>query len=315
MGAAAAPPPIAGTPIDPSPPDLPPFAHKLDGTAIGGIAYRTLRRYTYAKVGLLASGTAYYLFLALLSLLAFAYGLIALIGADELADRLTEFLNTTLPGLVGADGIDPNQLRATGATAGIVGLVLMLYGSLAAVSGATSSMHLVYGAPPDPRPFVKAKLRALGILFMTIPLIVASFAATTLTTGIVEPILDALGINNSAARTMVTVIGLLLGYALNVLIIWLLLGRIGGIRPEPRPRLTASLFGAAGALVFQQFLSLIIAWSLDKPQYGAFAIPLALLFVMSLLSQVLYGSAALVGGISDADRPLEDLVPTAEDAE
>ena len=84
MGSAA-PPPIIGTPIDPPSGAVPAFAEKLDRTTVGGIGYRTLRRYTYAKVGLLAAGTAYFMFLSLLSLLAFAYGIIAVVGADELA--------------------------------------------------------------------------------------------------------------------------------------------------------------------------------------------------------------------------------------
>jgi hypothetical protein len=50
-----------------------------------------------------------------------------------------------------------------------------------------------------------------------------------------------------------------------------------------------------------------VAWSLAKPQYGAFAAPLAVLFVLSLMSTVLYGAAALAGAISDQDVPLEQL--------
>ncbi len=312
MGSAAAPPPIAGTPIDPPPAEVPAFAEKLDRTPVGAVLYRTLLRYTNAKVGLLASGTAYYLFLALLSLLAFVYGVITLVGADELAARLTDFLAETLPGLVGEEGIDPEQLRATGATAGIVGLVLMLYSSLSAVGGANNSMHLIFGAPPDPRPFIKAKLRFLGILLMVVPLIALSFVAVSLTSDLIEPLLDRLGINTSGTRALLTVTGVLVGYAIDVLILRILLGRLGGIRPHRRPMLLAALIGAVAVGVIKQFLDFIITWSLDKPQYGAFAIPLAILFVLSLLSQALYGSAALAAGISDADVPLRELTP--EDA-
>src|SRR4051794_27605331 len=59
MASAAAPPPIAGTPIDPPPPEIPGFAEKLDRTAVGGTGYRALRRYSHANVALLTSGTAY----------------------------------------------------------------------------------------------------------------------------------------------------------------------------------------------------------------------------------------------------------------
>ena len=36
----AAPPPMAGTPIDPAPKDVPVWAERLDQTMVGGIAYR-----------------------------------------------------------------------------------------------------------------------------------------------------------------------------------------------------------------------------------------------------------------------------------
>ena len=83
---------------------------------------------------------------------------------------------------------------------------------------------------------------------------------------------------------------------MDVLILWILLGRLGGIRPLRRPRLIASLVGAVAVGAIKLLLEAIVAWCLDKPRYGAFAAPLAVLFVLSLLATVLYGSAALAGG-------------------
>ena len=53
-----------------------------------------------------------------------------------------------LPGLVGENGIDPAELRKAGVTAGVVGLVFLLYGGLGSVAAASSSLHLIFGAPP-----------------------------------------------------------------------------------------------------------------------------------------------------------------------
>lgn len=307
--AVAAPRPITGTPADPPQPEIPAYAQKLDQTTVGGIAYRAMRRYSHANVGLLAAGSAYYLFLSLLSLLAFAYGIIAVLGADEIAQWLTETLEEALPGLIGEDGINPDTLRATGTTAGIIGLALMLYSSVKAVTGASKSMHLIYGAPPDPRKFVVAKLRAAGILLLVAPLILLSFASASITSGVLDDLLNSLGMNGALARFSLTAVGLIVGYAIDVLILWFLLGRLGGIVPNPKPRLVASLIGAVATMVIKQLLSVIISWSLDKPEYGALAIPLALLFVFSLLSTVLYASAALTAGISDRHTDLAELAP------
>ncbi len=309
MASTAAPRPIIGTPVDPPPKDVPAFAEKLDRTAVGGIAYRALRRYSFGNVGLLANGTAYYLFLSLFALLAFAYGVIAVLGADELSRTMTEALNNAFPGVVGAEGIDPEKLESAGRTAGILGLLVLLYSTLGAVNGASSSMHLIFGAPPDPRSFPKAKARHLLILVCVAPLILVSFVATGVATSLANPILDSLGWDGSVARTVLGLGGLLLGFAVDVLILWILLGNLGGIRPHRRPRLIASVFGAVAVGLVKQLLGVIMAWALDKPQYGAFAAPIAVLFILQLLSLVLYSSACLAAGISDADVPLDELEP------
>ncbi|HYO19265.1 MAG TPA: YhjD/YihY/BrkB family envelope integrity protein [Dermatophilaceae bacterium] len=309
MAPAAAPPPIVGTSIDPPPKEMPAFAAKLDRTTVGGIGYRAMRRYSLGNVGLLANGTAYYLFLSLFALLAFAYGIIAILGADQLSATMTEALNNAFPGVVGDEGIDPATLQSAGRTAGIIGLAVLLYSTPGAVNGASSSLHLIFGAPPDPRTFVKAKARHLLILVCVAPLILISFAASAVASQLADPVLETLGWNGSGARTALTTGGLVLGFLVDVLILWILLGHLGGIRPHRRPRLVASLGGAVALGLVKALLEAIMSWALDKPQYGAFAAPIAVLFILQLLSLVLYASACVAAGISDADVPLEELEP------
>ncbi len=311
MTPVAAPRPITGIATDPPPKEVPGYATAIDERSeVGGILLRAKGRYAYANVGLLAAGTAYYLLLALFSVMAFAYGVIAVIGADDLAARLTEALSEALPGLVGDEGVDPDTLRSTGRTAGVLGLLVLLYSSLGAVGGASRSMHLIFGAPPDPRNFAVAKVRHLAILLVVGPLVALTFAATSLATDLMTPVLEALGLGSGLGRAAVTTGSLVLGFGLDTLILWILLGALGGIRPHNRPRVIAALIGAIGVGVIKQVLDAIVDWAVAKPQYGAFAAPIAVLFVLSLLSQVLYGSAALAGGISDRDVALEDLEAT-----
>jgi len=314
MPIAAAPPPITGVPTDPPPKDVPGYAEKLDQTAVGGIAYRAWQRYAHSNVGLLAAGTGYYLFLSLLSLLAVAYGVTAIVGADRIASLLTEALNEALPGLIGDEGIDPAQLRSTGRTAGLIGGLVLLYSGLASVNGAMSSMHLIYGAPPDPRSFVIKKLRQLGILLMVAPLIALSFAAASVASNLFGPVLDGLGLKSGGVRLLIGIGGPLLAVSLDFLIVWILLGILGGIRPHRMPRLVASGVGAVAIGLVKLLLNAIVAWSLDKPQYGAFATPLAVLFILYLLTMVLYGVACLAAGITDREVALHHLEPTAIDA-
>ncbi len=220
---------------------------------------------------------------------------------------------TRCPDWSGTTAIDPDQLRSTGSTAGIVGLVFLLYSGLGAVGGASSSMHLIFGAPPDPRGFVRAKARHLLMLIMVAPLVVVSFGSASLTSNLIRPALEAIGWDSAPIRAALASVGLVLGFLVDVLILWILLGRLGGIRPHRRPRLIASLVGAVAAGAIKLLLEAIVAWCLDKPRYGAFAAPLAVLFVLSLLATVLYGSAALAGGLSDRHVPLGDLQPASDE--
>jgi membrane protein len=291
---------------------VPRVAERLEHWAIAGVGYRAARRFSHANVGLLAAGTAYYLVLAMLSLLTFAYGVIAVVGADELAARLTDALEDALPELVGTQQIDPDQLRATGQAAGLVGLAVMLWSSVGAVTAAARSMHLIYGAPPDPRSFVRAKTRHLLVLLAVAPLLLVSLSSAALASTLTGPLLDATGLHLGGPTGVLTSGGLVLGGAVDVLILWLLLGTLGGIRPRRKPRVLAALAGAACALVVKQMLAALVAWSLAKPQYGAFAAPLALLFILSLMAMVLYGAAALAAAISDRDVPLHQLEPGPE---
>ncbi|MEA3501922.1 MAG: YihY/virulence factor BrkB family protein [Actinomycetota bacterium] len=307
MAAITTPPPIPGTPIDP-PVKGPPKMLK-EQTGFVGIAYRAFSRFSFAKASLLAAGTTYYLFLAMFAVLAFGYGVAAAFGTDQFAAQLTDALDEALPGLVGADGIDPAQLRATGRASSVVGLLLLLYSGGGAMVAASDSLHLIYGAPPDPRSFVKARVRLLGWLVIIAPLILLSFSIPAFVASVAggsQGFLDTTAIPQAVWIAVALLVVLVIDFG----IMYLLLGFLGGIRPERRARVSGAAAGAIGVSVLKYFLGLIIAWSIARPQYGAFAMPITVLFVLFLLTIALYGSAALAAGIADRGVPLEHLTPT-----
>ncbi len=133
-------------------------------TTAVGVGYRALIRFNYARSTLLAAGTTYYVFLALFSLIALAYGVTAIFNADRMASYVTEALSEAFPGLLGDEGIDAAQLRAVGQAASVVGLIAMLHAGSGAMVAASGSIHDIYGAPLDPRNYVVKRLRLLGWL-------------------------------------------------------------------------------------------------------------------------------------------------------
>ncbi len=308
MATVSSPPPIPGESVDPHPKDLPKVVGSIDQRSrIAGIAYRAFNRFSFANASLLAAGTTYYLFITMFALLAFGYGAAAALGSDQLTASLSDALERALPGLVGTGGIDPEQLRAVGRGTSLVGLLLLLYSGGGAMAAASKSLHLIYGARPDSRAFVTARARLLGWLLVIAPFILLSFAIPNVIASVARSV-D--GFAPTGIPTAVwSVGGLLVTLLIDFAIVYLLLGVLGGIRPEHRARIVGAVVGAIGISVLKSLLAVIISWSIAKPEYGAFAAPIAVLLILYLLTLMLYASASVTAGVADRDVALESLTP------
>lgn len=313
-------PPIPGRPIDPPPKPAPEKIRNLadDPGAAGvaaGLGLRLMNRVSRPKIGLLAAGTTYYLFLALFAVAAFAYGIASTLGTDQVTDYLNEAIENAFPGLLGEGGLDPDQLRSVGQATSIVGSLALLYAGLGGVGAAHQSLHKIYGAPIDQRNFVVAKLRFLGWLFILGPLIALSFVTSSLTSNLSSQILDWIGIDSSGWQTSIRFASILLALVLDFIIVFLLLSHFGGIRPDRKSLIIGSLFGAVTIELLKTLMATLIALTVQRPQYGALAAPIGILFVFFLLCNALYLSAALTAAIADRHVPLRQLLLAEEPVE
>jgi membrane protein len=313
-------PPIPGRPIDPPTKPAPEKIRRLAERpgALGSTAALGLRfvtRISRAKIGLLAAGTTYYLFLALFAVAAFAYGLAATLGTDVVTEWLNEAIENAFPGLLGPDGLDPDQLRAVGQATSIVGSLALLYAGLGGVGAAHQSIHKIYGAPVDARNFVVAKLRFVGWLLILGPLIMLSFVTSSLTSTLSTRILELVGIDSNSWQTAIQWASILLAFILNFAIVFLLLSHFGGIRPDRTSLIVGSVFGAVVVELLKTLMASLIAYTVERPQYGALAAPIGILFVFFLLSTALYISAALTAAVADRERPLHHLLPAPDSQE
>jgi membrane protein len=317
MSATAGLPPIPGTLIDPLPKEAPDVLVDLDAsdsaasTAVG-VGYRALTRFNEARATLLAAGTTYYVFLAMFSIIALGYGIAALFGADTMASYITIAIDEAFPGMLGAEGIDPATLRTIGQTASIIGLVTMLYAGSGAMVSASASIHLIYGAPKDPRNYLLKRARLIGILLIIAPLIAFSFAAGTFTDRFGSRVLTAIGLETSGYEFLATVVTIVLVVGADFLVVYVLLGRLGGIRPPRHAHLLGSILGAIALQLLRIPMALILEVSIDKPQYGALTIPIGMLLVLYLNSATLYGAASFTAGVAERDVPLEELTPVID---
>ncbi len=293
--------PIPGQPVDPPPKHLAKTLARVDRKgALAGSGFRAFLRYTHSNASLLAAGTTYFAFLSLFAILVFVFGLTALIGGERLAQAATDSVNRAFPGLIGSQGVSPEQLEQVGQTTSIIGLVVLLFSGSSAMVALSNSLHLIYATPKDPRNFVVARLRLLGWMLVLVPLIGLSFVPSTLISTLTEPVARALGLDGGFWSYLFFGLTAVVSIALNALVVWLILGHLGGVKPERMPRVIGAGVGAVGIEILKYLLSFIIAWSIGKPRYGAFAAPIALLLVLYLEVLVLYFAACLTAGIAVA---------------
>ena len=300
---AAVPPPIPGRPVDPEPKALQQAVRRADSKGdAAGSAYRAYLRYGHTNASLLAAGTAYYVFLAVFSILVFAFGMTAIIGGQDLADTVTSTASEAFPGLIGDQGVSAQDLQEVGRKTSIVGLLALLFSGSGAMVAASSSLHLIYGAPKDPRNFVLSRLRLLAWMLVIVPLIGLSFVPSIVIGNFVGPVMQWLNLEGGFWTLVLFALTAAASLGLNGLVIWLMLGHLGGIKPARRPRLVGAGVGAVAIEVLKYLLSFIIAWSVNKPQYGAFAAPIAMLLVLYLETLAVYVCACLTAGIAAATQ-------------
>ncbi|MFL6081232.1 MAG: YihY/virulence factor BrkB family protein [Ornithinibacter sp.] len=310
--------PIPGELVDPPVKDLPERLRLLQARedAVGTgltLGMRTTNRFTNSRATLLAAGTTYYLFLAMFSILTLAYGLTAALGADQLSSYITEALSQAFPGLVGGGAvIDPEQLRSVAQTTTIVSLVGLLYGATGAVLAASRSVHAIYGAPNNPRNIVWLRVWAFGWFLVLAPLVLLSFVSTSFTANFSGRLMSALGLEWEGSTLLLTAIAAVLTMVLNFLVVYVVLGRLGGIRPARRPRLAGAAVGSVVTEVLKQAMALLVNLVITKPQYGALAAPIGIMFVLYLQSSALYGVASLTAALAEA-HPDRSPAPTESD--
>ena len=296
-------PKIPGEALDPPPKVFDAAQQVLDERhAAAGVLFRAWHRFVFARATLLAAGTTYFLFLSLISLAALGYGIAALLGADQVAVWLTEALDNAFPGLIGPGGISPESIRGYGTTASIGGLIVMGFAGTSSVNAANQSLHVLYGAPKDPRNIVLLRLKMLVQLALLGPLILLSFIPAVLITALAQPLREALDVDDTISANLLVIVSVLLALGLNYLVLRFMLGRLGGIRPPQRALRIGAGVGAALIEILKYAMASIIAWSVGKPEYGAFAVPITFLLVLYLLALALYGIGALTAAIAIKQR-------------
>ena len=257
-------------------------------------AFRAWEHYTRVGGSGLASAVTYYAFLSFFPILAIAFFVVGYLARvfPEARDNLVRAINDVIPGLLGPEGIPISAVENAATTAGILGLLGLLYTGLSWLSGMRKALQSVFEVSPGLRPgFVRGKLRDLVSLLIVGTTLMLSVALSGAVVGFSDTLRDLLGLAEEIAW-MVRVLGPLMGVATNTVLFYAFY-RLLARAPTPQGLLWRSaLLGGVAFEILKQASTYLLAATRNAPAFQAFGISLILLVWINYFSKIVMYDAA-----------------------
>jgi uncharacterized BrkB/YihY/UPF0761 family membrane protein len=140
--------PILGRPLDPADVDPPLISASVARWRPVAWVWRWWERFRDGRGTQSAKAIAFYSFFGVLSGLALAFAVAA--SVPQYQRFLLDVVAEALPGLVGEDGIDPDQLASVGGTVGVIGALALAYSAVSVIRAIDDGVRLVYGVQYEP---------------------------------------------------------------------------------------------------------------------------------------------------------------------
>jgi membrane protein len=259
-------------------------------------AVRAGEHYGEVRGSALASAVTYYGFLSFFPLLAVAFFLVGYLAKvlPDVRDNLVVAIDEVLPGVVGSGSgeISISSIEQAATTAGLLGILGLLYTGLSWLSGMRIALEAVFEQARGTRPsFVLGKLRdLLSLLVVGITLLV-SVAVSGAAVGYSDRVLDLVGLDEELSW-LVSLLGPVLGIATNTLLFYAFY-RLLARPPTPRRALwKGALLGGIAFEVLKQISSYLLGITRDAPAFQAFGIALILLVWINYFSKIVVIAAA-----------------------
>ena len=273
---------------------------------------RTVQRYHVQSGDRLAGAVTYFAFLSFFPLIALAFAVAGyVLSADEAARQTLEAaIKGQLPGL--ADRIDLEGIARAKATAGIIGLVGLLYSGLGAIDALREALRQMSMTTTQPPNFFLAKLRDLSSLVMIGLALVVSVLVGGFATQATTRVSEFLGLGSAwVATASLWLVGLLASLAADWVVFLIVLGWVA--RPTQPFRVIArgALIGAIGFGVLKQVATLLLSRTLTNPLYGTFAVMVGLLIWINLSARLVLYVASWTATAGLGPPPSPSPVPSS----
>jgi membrane protein len=258
-----------------------------DRSPLAAHGVRTVDRYLEAHGTLLAAAVSYYAFLALLPLIAVAFGVTSLLTriAPSIQDSLRDQLNSLFPSL------DVDALARAGITVGLIGLVILAYTGVKWVGSMRRSVSLLWDVEPRTVGYFVGLVRDIVALTLLGGCLLASVVFGVLAqraTSVISRWLNSGGEQSALVWLVVTLAALAADFLIGLVL-------FRALPHGPTPTRDAIVAAAAFALGFQvllQLVSVIVSRASSNVVYGTFATTIGVLVWISYVTRLVLMIAA-----------------------
>ncbi|MFI6501359.1 YihY/virulence factor BrkB family protein [Nonomuraea typhae] len=277
---------------------------------------RTVQRYQGQFGDRLAGAVTYFAFLSFFPLIALAYAIFGyvLTSRPEVEQALKAEIAQQLPGLAGALNLD--VIAQSKATAGIIGLVGLLYAGLGAIDALRGALREMSMTTAPPLNFFLGKLRDLTSLVLIGVTMLVSAGVSVLTSSAAGRVAEWLGFQSDdlGARGMVWAAGIVATVLADWLLFMIFLGWVA--RPTRPFRVVAqgALLGAIGFGLLKRLATLLLGYTLSNPLYGTFAVLVGLLVWINFSARLVLYVASWTATTGFGPPPSPTPLPSNGDA-
>ncbi|MFG1941854.1 YihY/virulence factor BrkB family protein [Nonomuraea sp. NPDC048826] len=274
---------------------------------------KTGGRYQAQSGDRLAGAVTYFSFLSFFPLIALSFALLGYVVtvSEAFAAALETAIVQRLPGLAGE--LNLSAIKDARATAGIIGLLGLLYAGLGAVDALRGALREISMTTTPPLSFVLGKLRDLVSLLLLGVTLIVSVLVGGLATSATKIVADFLfGVSSPLVTTATGLAGIVGSVVADWLLFMIVFGWVS--RPAQPLRVLAqgALLGAIGFGLLKQLASLLLAPTMSNPVYGAFAVMVGLLLWINFSARLVLFVAAWIATAGGAPPPAPSPVPSTD---
>jgi membrane protein len=260
------------------------FADRLKRTR----AARAAMRYSDQRGNRLAGAVSFYGFISLFPLLVLVGAVTSWLIGDSGVQTVQEIVDDNLPGL----RLNVGAFADRAGTIGIVGAVTLLWTGLLWVDATRAAVRSMWRLDDAPGNFAVRKLVDLAALVGLGLIMLISWGATVMVDAATEYVPGLIGVTSGLAELASRVLALVLAITSSSVLFGYLLA---GLPRIPIPLRVLVPVAALGGLVFEALKQLVTQFAVvvaPDNTYAAFAVPLALLAWIYLVTRLLMGLAA-----------------------